>query len=146
MTEASPSPTSGMFDDFVARIRHIVGDAAIVAPGLGGYDFLPTNPGALPLYVGADVWLQIRAGHFGGRWQLSLTDERDARFAQDIVGAIIDGRVQERFGRQRSMVTVTREDGSVISDVGYASILSSILPDPRWRTEGRLVEYEPYVS
>ena len=144
MTQPSSDAHPGIFDDFVARIRHVVGDAAIVAPSLNGYDFLPTHPEALPLYVGADVWLNIHAGHFGGRWQLSLTDERDARFAQDIVSAVIDGRVQERFGRNRSMVTVTREDGTSFSDVGYASVLSSILPDPRWQTEGRLVEYQPY--
>ena len=136
-----------ILEDFVSRIRHIVGDEASVEPTGNGYDVMPTNPDALAMFVGSDeVWLQFRAGQFGGRWELSLSDERDARFAQDIASAVIDGRVQERFGRRRSMVIVTRDDGSTFSEVGYASLRSSLIPDPRWMTEGRLVQYEPYAS
>ena len=135
-----------ILEDFVSRIRHIVGDETSVEPSGNGYGVTPKNPEALAFFVGTDdVWLQLRAGQFGGRWELSPTDERDARFAQDIVSAIIDGRVQERFGHRRSMVIVTRDDGSTFSEIGYASIRSSLIPDPRWHTEGRLVQYEPYA-
>ena len=141
------APGREFLANFVARIRHIVGDSASVEPTGNGYDLTPKNPDALAMFVGSDeVWLQLGAGEFGGRWELSLSDERDARFAQDIASAVIDGRVQERFGRRRSMVIVTRDDGSTFSEVGYASLRSSLIPDPRWMTEGRLVQYEPYTS
>jgi hypothetical protein len=142
----SALPEREVLEGFMERIRHIVGDSATIEPTSTGYDITPTNPDALPFFVGVDGWLQVRAGQFGGRWEVSLNDERDARFAQDIVSAVIDGRVQERFGRDRSMVIVTREDGSSFSEVGYKGRLSSLRPDPRWMTEGRLVQYEPYAS
>jgi hypothetical protein len=129
----------------IARIRAIVGETATIEPTPTGYNVIPTNPAALPFFVGVDGWLLLRAGTFGGRWELSLNDDRDAKFAQDILSAVIDGRVQERFGRDRSMVIVTRDDGSSFTEVGYKSRRSSLVPDPRWMTEGRLVQYEPYA-
>ena len=42
--------------------------------------------------------------------------------ARRIVEAVISGRVEERFGRSRSIATVTFANGSTESEVGTAGI------------------------
>ena len=63
--------------------------------------------------------------------------------ARRIVEAVISGRVEERFGWSRSMVTVTFADGSTESEVGRAGI-KGMFPQRGWTSYGNLTRYEAY--
>lgn len=86
--------------------------------------------------------LQVETlGDRGGRWELDRT-EADAEFLEGVVRAAVAGRVTEVFGPKRSAVTVTFEDGTTDTEVGYGP--GAWLPSPGWRRRGRRVQYEPY--
>lgn len=86
--------------------------------------------------------LQVETlGDRGGRWQLRRS-EADAALVEELVRAVVAGRVSEVFGPHRSAVTVTFEDGSTDTEVGYGP--GAFLPRPGWKRRGRQVKYEPY--
>ncbi len=86
--------------------------------------------------------LQVETvGERGGRWELGRT-EADAAFVEEVVRAVVAGRVTEVFAPNRSAVTVTFADGSADTETGYGP--GGLLPLPGWRRRGRRVQYEPY--
>lgn len=105
-------------------------------------DIQPGRPDARGIVlVAAHGWLMFSAGHIGGQWELDC--EADAEFARDLIASIISGRVEERFGLSRSVVTVTLANGSKQSEIGYDG-LSSLVPQPGWKRRGRRIQYTPY--
>ena len=63
--------------------------------------------------------------------------------AEEIIAAVILGRVNERFGIGRSLVTVELADGSTTCALGYRG-LWAIFPQPRWTQRARRTQYLPY--
>jgi hypothetical protein len=128
----------------VARLAILVGEAMSIEMFDYGYRIAPHNPRALKLWISTEPGLIIEAGHNGGHWELDYDNENDLLFAWMVMSAVVAGRVQERFGRGRSRVTITLEDGSTRSETGFDGLIS-LLPQPGWKSRGRLVQYEPYV-
>ena len=127
----------------VERLATLVGEAASIESTSHGYYVEPRNPEALKLFISTDQSLLVQGGHLGGSWELNYDSDEDMQLAWDIVSAVVAGRVQERFGRRRSVVTITREDGSTKSETGFDGLLA-LLPQPGWKSSGRLVQYDPY--
>ena len=57
--------------------------------------------------------------------------------------AVVDGRVREVNGGDRSQVEVTLADGSVITETGAVG-LRGLLPRPGWKRSGAVTQYERY--
>lgn len=88
--------------------------------------------------------LQVETlGDRGGRWELER-QEADVAFVEEVVRAVVEGRISEVFGPNRSTVTVTLSDGSKDRHTVYGPGLRGLLPRPGWRRRGHTVRYEPY--
>jgi hypothetical protein len=113
-----------------------------LGPGIVAVEIDPRNPKALPMtwtFLGQEIVVQ--AGRHGGRWELARTPE-DVAFMKRLVRSIVAGRVRETFGPKRSCVEVTMEDGSIVSETGYANAV----PVPGWKRRGRTVAYGEYAG
>lgn len=111
-------------------------------PGFFIVRVTPRNPQARSIIwtcLGSEIILE--AGTFGGRWELQRT-QADIRFMTRVVRSVVAGRVRETFGRRRSQVEVTLDDGTTVSETGY----EFFVPIPGWKRRGRTVEYESYTS
>ncbi|MGW0230717.1 hypothetical protein ACWDWO_20580 [Actinopolymorpha singaporensis] len=114
--------------------------------GAGGLvtKLIPSRTDALAVtWIDFGSGLQMEAGLGpGGFWELDERDDQAVEFIQSTVRAITAGRVSEVFGKSRSRVEVTYEDGSTDHETGYG--ICGILPQPGWRRRGRKVTYAPY--
>jgi hypothetical protein len=81
-------------------------------------------------------------GH-GGRWELGH-DASDVSLAKSLVEAVIEGRVNERFGLFLSRVTVTTKDGKSRSSLFGGGTLWKE-PTPGWPHRGQKFLYSPYT-
>lgn len=111
-------------------------------PGCVRVEVSPRNPASLPItwtLLGEEII--VESGRHGGRWELARTPD-DVAFMRGLVRSIAAGRVRETFGPKRSRVEVTLEDGTTVSETGYASLL----PRPGWRRGGHTVVYESYAG
>jgi len=93
-------------------------------------------------------WVELGAneivlgvGH-DGWWEFGRT-ARGVEQVEQIVRAVVAGRVVEVFGLDRSQVTVTFDDGSQARSIGRRHI-GGIIPTPGWKRWGRRVVYSPY--
>jgi hypothetical protein len=106
---------------------------------------VPANPRSLAF---SWIWMGdvvFQAGRHGGRWELEPT-AADLQFLDDVVAAVVAGRVVETFGAKRSAVAFTLADGNVAREVGYEVGLAALIPLPGWRRWGRRIQYEPYAD
>jgi hypothetical protein len=85
----------------------------------------------------------LQAGRHGGRWELPASPE-GSYVVEELVDAIVTGRVSETFAPLRSSVLVTLSNGSQLRATGYSGCLAVLVPLPRWRRWGRRVDYLPY--
>jgi hypothetical protein len=105
---------------------------------------VPRNERALAVTwfdTGDELQVETLGGE-GGRWELPR-DDANAAFVEDIVRAVVAGRVTEVVGEKRSAVTVTFADGMTDTETGYG-FNSGCLPMFGWKRRGRVVRYEPY--
>lgn len=112
---------------------------------LPGLWVVPARAGACDVcwfdFGSGDIILEVGGG---GRWELSRTVEH-AAFVEEIVDAVVAGRVVEVFAASRSSVTVTLSDGTVgRTTVNEGPI--GCLPLPGWTRWGRRLQYMPYVE
>lgn len=105
----------------------------------------PRNDRAASLWIGFDYFLLVQAGHIGGSWELGYGEE-DARLAEQIIGAVADGRASEVHALWRSRFEVVLDDGEVMTETGYDGCLAVLLPLPYWTRWGRRVYYEAYCA
>jgi hypothetical protein len=106
---------------------------------------IPRNERALAVSwfdTGDELQVETVGDGNGGRWELPR-DDAHAEFLEDVVRAVVAGRVTEVFGVRRSAVTVTFADGTTDMDTGYG-FGSGCLPMFGWKRRGRLVRYGPY--
>ncbi len=64
------------------------------------------------------------------------TDRSRPQFFDDVVAAVVTGRVVETFAAGRSAVALTLANGDVVRNVGYGGGLISLIPLPGWRRWG----------
>ena len=127
------------------KVRELAGPSAEIDSREDSFWVHPEKPGALGMWIALDQWLVVEAGHAGGHWELDYDKADEMLLAEEIIGAIILGKVEERFGIGRSLVTVERADGSSIHARGYLG-LWAIFPQPWWISRGPRVQYLPYLS
>jgi hypothetical protein len=151
---ANPAVPNGPLDDAVARRLRVfaeelaqqLGPAARVERGgtfAGAVDLLPARQDALPVsWDDFGDGLQLEAGT-QGRWELDRTLQ-DVAFVQDVVRAIVAGRVREVLAPGRARIIVTMPDGTTEHETGYEAPVGC-LPLPGWRWWGREVRYAPYA-
>lgn len=143
---AADDPVGRRLADLASDLdRDLHGVAALEREdhGRGSWVLVPRNDQAVGVAWidwGDALHLEVLGGQ-GGRWELGR-DDSDLAFLIDVVEAVIDGRVTERFGRRRSRVTVTMTDGSTDSETGYGP--GGLLPQPFWTRRGPLKRYSPY--
>lgn len=103
----------------------------------------PRRPDACPVswaeMGGSELVLQVSGG---GRWEMARNVE-SVSFIEQIVGAVIAGRVTEVIAPGHSKVTVTLGDGTEKSSVVHNDLLG-LLPIPFWRSRGRSVSFSAY--
>lgn len=93
-------------------------------------------------------WVQLRGEVVlqvgtGGRWELPR-DARSAGFVEDVVAAVLAGRVTEVLGPGRAAVAVTLADGRV-ERTSVRDHPRGCVHLPRWRPGPlRHIAYEPY--
>src|ERR671919_3051451 len=128
---ANPTMPNGPLDDAVARrlrvfaeeLEQQLGPAARVERGgtfAGAVDLLPARQDALAVSwvdFGGDDDLHLYAGT-QGRWELDRAPE-DVAFVQDVVGAVVAGRVRELLAPGRARIIVTMPDGTTEHETGY---------------------------
>ncbi len=99
--------------------------------------------GACPLSwidLGEQVVLQAGAG---GRWELTdALEELD--FLEQVVAAVVAGRVSDVTGPAHAFVTVRLGDGT-IEQSSVATAPVGCVPLPGWRRWGRRTDYHPYL-
>ncbi len=122
----------GEFADINRREPHLV-------------ELVPHNQRAVGvLWFDPGDELQVETlGERGGRWELGREDA-DVAFVEEVVRAVVEGRISEVFGPNRSTVTVTLSDGSTDRETVYGPGVRGLLPRPGWRRRGRTLQYEPY--
>lgn len=137
--------------DLAQHARSVAGASALVeeytidSGRMLAVEIQPERPDARAISLVAHQWLMLSAGHHGGRWELDWDSEPDMQLAHDLIASIISGRVEERFGPSRSIVTVTLANGSKYSETGYdGGCLSPLSPQPGWKRHGRHIQYAPY--
>jgi hypothetical protein len=139
--------TEDTFAELAAFAERATGASAVVTLGRmpNNFPFIEITPlldGATPVRLMADQGLILALGSgLGGRWELDYTDEA-VTFAQTVVEAVIQGRVEERIALGRSEVAVTFEDGSVTRSTG--GNLAAFLPLPGWRRRAEVRRSRPY--
>lgn len=126
-----------------ALVGDLAGVSRVVRHG-EGVDVLPDRPGALAFcWVDFGDSLQVETlGGQGGRWELDRTLE-DVGVVEEVARAVLEGRVTETFAPGRSVVRVTRPDGTQLSETGYQAAVGC-LPLPAWPRWSRTVRYPPY--
>ena len=129
--------------DLQGRLREIADvERDEFAVGLCSVHVTPRRPGGL-----AFSWIELgdevifEAGHLGGRWELPRSVGSVA-FMEQLVDAVLRGRVKETFGPRRSRVEITTEGGLTFTETGH----TSLWPAPGWRRRGRTVEYRSYFG
>jgi len=137
--------------DLAQHARSLAGEAARVeeytidSGRMLAVEIKPVCPDARAIDLVAHQWLMLSAGHNGGLWELNWDSEAEMQLARDLIASIISGRVEERFGPSRSMVTVTLANGSEYSETGIEG--GSLWPrksQSDWKRSGRLIQYAPY--
>ena len=103
---------------------------------------VPVNPRARAIWVTGQQWLGVSVGEIGGAWEFDYTDDA-IREAQQIIEAVIAGRVVERISLGRSEVTVALNDGVEVTEGGYVAPWG-FLPMPGWTRRARVIAYESY--
>jgi hypothetical protein len=153
-SSSSPTPpdaiTSGLADLEVELRDELTGIARVTRQYIADerisvVDIEPDNPDALGVSwfeMGPD--LMIQAGHNGGRWELDRS-EWDVVFIEQIVRAVLAGRVVETFAPGRSHVVITLADGTAQYQTGYDGCMAALVPLPGWKRFGRSVEYRAYA-
>lgn len=137
--------------ELAAFAKECAGDAAQIELSShheSALDFLeitPTRDGARAIAIIAEQWLVVQVGDIGGRFELDWSPG-DVATAKEIIAGVIDGRVTERFGRNRSVVVVSVPNGEEHAEVGVEGCLAALIPQPGWRRWGRLRTYAPYRS
>jgi hypothetical protein len=153
---SNPTVPVGFLDDAVGRrlrtfaeeLEQQLGPAARVERGgtfADEVDLLPARRDALAVSwidFGGDDELHLYAGT-QGRWELDRTLE-DVAFVQDVVSAIVAGRVREVLAPGRARIMVTMADGTTVHEIGGEAPVGC-LPLPGWRWWGREVRYAPYA-
>lgn len=115
-------------------------------PYLESTRFIPTNTKALPVtWIDFGDQLDVWAGHNGGWWEDVGRDPTALDYVEDLTRSVMEGRVTETFGPDRSRVEITLSDGAIDSETGSQG-LRGCIPVPAWRRRGRQVRYEPYRS
>ena len=130
---------------FTELLRATLGsDATISTADVGTFVAVSVEPRRTDaLEVG---WLQsddqvVLSAGSGGRWELEPTAQ-DVQYLEDIVRAVVAGRVTEVRGRHRSRVEVTLADGMVDVSTVYDGF-PVLLPHRGWsRLTPRV--YAPY--
>ena len=125
------------------KVRELAGSSVEIDSGEDDFWVDPVKSGALGMWIALDQWLIVEAGQVGGHWELDYDNADDMHLAEEIIGAVILGRVNERFGIGRSLVTVERADGSTTFELGYRG-LWAMFPQPWWTRRGRQMHYLPY--
>ena len=136
-------------DDFAAELRAELGAGAdisheAVTELITLTEVRPSRPGALVVtwIVMADSEVILQAGEIGGTWELQQT-AAGLSFLRRVTMSVIAGRVTETFGKGRSVVEVTLDNGRVESATTH-NLLKAPFPQPGWRRRGRRVQYVPY--
>lgn len=133
--------------DLAALVSSEAGGAATCEltelDGLVLLDVTPVRTDARAISIVAEQWLVVQVGQIGGRFELDWTPD-DIAVAKAIIRGVIAGRVTERFGRSRSLVTVTTPDGVEHAETGIDGCLPSLVPDLRWKQRSRARTYAPY--
>jgi hypothetical protein len=93
-------------------------------------------------FPGYDIF--VGAGR-NGRWELDWSPD-DADLTEQIVRAVVAGRVQETFGPGRACVEVAYSDSVKDRSTNYRGCLVWLVPLPGWRRFGRKITYSPYVA
>lgn len=145
---------AALLDGLARRLELELAGAATVGctalPGSDGtaWDLQPVNPRSVPaswVLFPDELLLQVGGSHRGGRWELAPSCA-DAAFAEQVVRAVLAGRVVETSAPARSRVQVVLEDGRTVHETGYTGCLPVLVPLPGWRTWGRATRYEPYAA
>jgi hypothetical protein len=153
---ANPNVPNEFLDDAVARrlrafadeLEQQLGPVARVERGgtfASDVRLLPARQDALAaswIDFGQDDELHLYAGT-QGRWELDRSLE-DVAFVEDVVRAIVAGRVREVLAPGRARIVVTVADGTTVRETGYDALVGC-LPLPGWRRWGREVRYAPYA-
>ena len=140
---------------FTEELRIYLGDAATVTRDGPTEDYTaqttvtPHRAGALDVSwaefgYGDTGEVSLTAGHIGGWFEMDGTMV-NADDVEDIVRAVVAGRVVEVFGPGRSRVEVVVSNGEVWRETGGVAP-KGCLPIPGWVRRGRRVEYLPYVN
>ena len=109
-------------------------------------DLSPTRPGALGigwLASPSEVVLDTGGTGPGGRWELEPIAQ-DLDHLEDLVRAVIAGRVVEAGTARRSRLEVTLGDGTVVSSTGYAGVAGCLVL-PGWTSRARTTRYAPWT-
>jgi hypothetical protein len=93
-------------------------------------------------FPGYDIF--VGAGR-NGRWELGWNLE-DADLTEQVVRAVVAGRVEETFGPARTCVEVTYSDGVKDRSTNYRGCLVWLVRLPGWRRFGRKITYPPYAA
>lgn len=125
------------------RVRGLAGSSARIELHEDDFWVHPAKPGALGMWIALDQWLVIEAGQVGGHWELDYEDADEMRLAEEIIAAVILGRIDERFGIGRSLVTVELANGSTTSALGYRGLWATF-PQPRWTRRAPETKHLPY--
>ena len=123
-------------EEQLGKVAEVVRDST--HPGMTITIVSPRKPDALAIswiWDGYEIIVQAGRGP-GGRWELVPTPAH-MDFMEDLVRAIVAGRVRETLGPGRSHVQVTLANGDTPSETGYMGCL----PIPGWRRSGRTIEY-----
>ncbi|TFC06517.1 MULTISPECIES: hypothetical protein [unclassified Cryobacterium] len=122
----------------------VVEESALSGDRLPSISVRPNRLDAVAISIVAEQWLVFAAGTIGGRWELDYNRASDMQLARDLISSAIAGRVTERFGAFRSLVTITLANGSRTTAVGYEGCVTVFLPQPGWQRWGRYRQYAPY--
>lgn len=138
------------FDSLVVFTRGLVGPAAEVEvvhleniKPASYCDVTPRNLNACRISITAEQMLSVTFGEGGCEWMMSYTEENLA-YARRLIEAVVSGRVQERTAFGRARIYITLDTGERDSSTSYNGCLTLIVPQPAWKTRGRLRSYEHY--
>lgn len=131
-------------DALARELEAALAETAHVERDKSGASLTPRRSGALGVtWTDWGSELQVETSNrFGGRWELQRTPE-DAALLEEVVRAVVAGRVREVRVSDRSRIIVTFADGTAVTETGSIGCLS-ILPKPGWTWWGRHIEYLPY--
>jgi hypothetical protein len=135
--------------ELAASVREWVGSTADVrfAPMEGGssLSIVPVRKGAASAWVVGERWVDIQVGDSNCRFKLDYTPE-GAASGEELIRAVIAGRLVEVRALGRSAVILSSENGPPLVATGIEKFPIALLPLPGWRSWGRRTVFVPYES